>query len=207
MRSVLLVALFAGCSLGPAPGISPPTPADCVPIARGILGTWTRATHAMEVRADGLVVRDGVEHVIRWTAPGHASIDGARGHEEHTFALATAAQLLDVDGDGEANLWMRVSYLPAYPERCFELRGGLVGDWSDGMQSESFEGNGSYVRGDTHGNWAIVEPGVLEIALGLVVRRYRVAMSTPDLLVSAPVDPPTTERDPRGPSLVETRLR
>jgi hypothetical protein len=207
VRSVVVFALLAGCSLGPAPGISPPAPADCVPIERGILGTWTRATHAMEVRADGLVVRNGVEHVIRWTAPGHASIDGARGHEEHTFALATAAQLLDVDGNGEAYFWTRVSYLPAYPERCFELRGSIVGDWSDGMQSESFQRDGSYERGDTHGNWAITEPGVLEIALGLSVRRYRVALSTPDLLISSPVDAPAIERDPRGPSLVETRLR
>lgn len=207
MRSVLVVVLLAGCSLAPAPGIAAPGPLDCPTIERGLLGTWTYSTFAMEVRPDGVVVRNGVESVIRWTAPGHASIDGARGHEDHTFGLVTTTQLLDVNGDGDAHLWTRVSFQPPYPDRCFQLRGSLVGDWSDGVASESFGDDGSYVRGDTHGNWAVVEPGVLEVALGMVVRRYHVALVTPDLSVSAPVEPLVAERDPRGPSLVQARMR
>lgn len=208
MRSLVLSCLLAGCSLAPAPApaIAAPAPLECTPVERAILGTWVRGSAAMEVRPDGVVVRDNVEQYLRWTAPGRAAINSARGHEDHTFALPTAAQLLDVGSGGDARFWTRVSPVPAYPERCFELRGSIVGEWSDGTLTESFARDGAYVRGDVHGNWAIVEPGVLEIAQGLVVRRYHLALASPDLLVSAPIEA-SVDRDPRGSSTVLARVR
>ncbi len=160
----------------------------------------------MEVRADSMIVRDQVEGAIRWTAPAHATIDVVGSHEEHTFGLINGAQLLDVDTDGRARVWTRVSMVPPYPASCFQIRGSLIGEWTDGAASESFEADGRYLRGDARGNWSIPEVGTLEIALGMRVRRYRIALAAPDMLVTA-VEGPLLDEDPRGDSSIETRVR
>lgn len=165
-----------------------------------------RETTAMEIRPDGTVIRDTVEGVLRWTTPAHATIDLGGLHEEHTFGLMNAAQMLDVDTDGHSRVWARVSVVPGYPEGCFDLRGSLVGDWTDGAASESFARDGTYVRGTARGNWSIAEQGYLDVAIGMQVRRYRIALATPDTLVSA-LDGLPMEEDPRGPSLIEARMR
>ena len=163
-------------------------------------------TTAMEIRADGTVIRDTVEGLLRWTSPAHATIDLGGFHEEHTLGLMNAAQMLDVDTDGRARVWARVSVVPGYPEACFDLRGSIVGDWTDGAASESFQRDGTFIRGAARGNWSMAEHGYLDVAIGMQVRRYRIALATPDTLVSA-IDGLAMEDDPRGPSLIEARLR
>jgi hypothetical protein len=207
VRSALFASIFAlGCSLGPAPGIAPPRPQRCNDLRRAILGTWVHDTTTMELRPDGAILRDGVEGSFRWTTPGHAAVDVTGVHEEHAYGLMTGAQLLDVDADGHARTWTRVSMVPAFPEHCFEVRGSLVGDWTDGTASESFLADGTYVRGETRGNWSAPEPGYVDVAVGMRVWRYRIAVASEDRMVSA-IDGPSIDDDPRGGALVETRLR
>ena len=160
----------------------------------------------MELRPDGTIVRDGLEGSFRWRSPGQAIIDVAGSHEPHTLGLMTGAQLLDVDEDGRAYVWSRVSLVPAFAAGCFELRGSLIGDWTDGQESESFQRDGTYVRGEARGNWSTADQGFLDIAVGMRVRRYRVALAAPDLLVTA-FDGVLIDEVPRGASLVEVRIR
>ncbi len=159
----------------------------------------------MEIRADGSVLRDGADGAFRWIAPGRATIDVGGTHEEHTYGLMSAAQLLDVDDHGRAYLWSRVSILPAYADSCFDVRGSLVGDWTDGTTIESLREDGTYERGDQRGNWSVAERGYVDIAIGMRVRRYRIALSTPDTIVSA-LEVPVAD-DPRDGVLVERRVR
>lgn len=201
----LLLSLLASCSLGPPPGIAAPgAPAGCAPIARGVVGTWVYDRSAMEVRTDGSVLRDGLEGALRFGAGGHATLDVAGSHEEHTFALPTPSQMLDVDADGRGRLWTRVSLIPPYPERCFELRSALVGEWTDGALVESFERGGRYHQGELAGHWTVAEPGILEVSIGARVHRYRAALATSDVLVTTSEGTPVDE-DPRGLALVESR--
>ncbi len=206
MRPALLVLLVLGCSIGPPPGIAPPTTGtECGTLERGIRGTWVSDHAAMELRPDGSLLRDGVEGAFRWTAPGHATIDVAGSHEEHTFALVSVAELLDVDVDGHARVWTRVSLAPPYPDPCFELHGTLVGEWTDGAQTERFLHDGRWELGELRGRWSIPGPGLLEVDVGARVRRYRAALATPDLLVTT-YEGPVVDEDPRGVTRIEARL-
>ncbi len=158
----------------------------------------------MEVRNEGTVLHGTTEGAIRWARPGQAMIDFAGIHELHTFGLQTGSQLIDVDDHGGARVWTRVSILPAYPTRCFDIRGSVVGDWSDGIESESFERDGTYVRGETRGNWNLSDQGYLDLGIGTRIRRYAIALAAPDRLVTV-LEGPTEEDEPRPISLVESR--
>ena len=206
MRSALACLFLLGCSLGPPPSVHPPRAPVCGALAQGMVGTWVRDRSAMEIRTDGTMLRDGIEGTFRWTAPGHATIDVPGLHEEHTFGMMTAAQLLDVDTDGRSWLWGRVSIVPQYPDGCFALTGSLVGDWTDGAVTESFRADGTYFRGESRGRWFIAEPGYIDLSTGLIARRYRIALAAPDLIVSA-FDGVAPEDDPRGATIIEHRIR
>lgn len=206
MRPALLALFWFGCSLGPPPGIHAPRAPVCGTVVQGIAGTWVHDRNAMEIRTDGTLLRDGVEGVLRWGSPGHAVIDVPGSHEPHAFGLMSPGQLLDVDPNGHSFLWTRVTIAPAYPEGCFAITGSLVGDWSDGAVTESFHADGSYERGPLHGRWSLPQPGYLDLMTQASVRRYRIALAAPGTLVSA-YDGVVTDADPRGATLVETRVR
>lgn len=207
MRPALFVSLLVlGCSLGPPPAITPPRAPRCAD-RRAFLGTWVHDTVSMELRPDGTIVRGGPpDGGFRFRTPGQVVIDIGSAHEEHTYGLLTGAQLLDIDPDGHFVVWTRISMLPDFPAGCFDIHGSVVGDWTDGLSSESFLADGSYVRGETRGNWSTPEPGYLDVAVGLRVWRYRVAITGDDTLLSA-LDGPVLGDDPRGASLVEARIR
>jgi hypothetical protein len=206
VRSAVLVPCLVLAACGPAPAIAPPHTAECTTIAEAIIGTWTREGGVMEVRVDGAIVRDVLEGAFRWTSPGRATIDIRGSHEEHTIAMMTVSVLLDVDADGHAIVWHRASPAPPARDECFDLRGSLVGRWSDGATEESFRADGRYARGSHQGAWQLVEAGLLELRVDTsAARRYRIALASPDTLVSAPEGDPSGD-DPRGRSIVETRL-
>jgi hypothetical protein len=204
--SVLAIGLLSSCSLGPPPQIVPHRFAQCGDLRRNVQGSWVYETHAMELRPDGSLLRDAVEGAYRVVAPGHVTLDVAGSHEEHTYGMMTGTQLLDIDVNGRARTWTRVSLVPELPASCFEIHGSIVGDWTDGAESESFLPDGSWVHGDVRGNWSTPEAGLLDVAVGLSVRRYRVAIAAPDLMVSA-IDGPVIDVGPRGAASIESRIR
>jgi len=157
----------------------------------------------MEVRVEGVIVRDGVEGAFRWIAPGRATTDIRGSHEEHTMGLITIGRLLDVDANDRAITWTRVSPAPPAPDSCFDVRGSVIGRWTDGRTTETFDASGLYVRGSHRGTWQIVEAGALDLRLERSSPlRYRIAFASPTTLVSTP----ETEPDLVRGTLVETRL-
>jgi hypothetical protein len=160
----------------------------------------------MEVRGEGTVLHGTTEGALRWARPGQAIVDFAGSHEVHTFGLQVGSQLIDVDDHGGGRVWTRVSILPAYPTRCFDVRGSLVGDWSDGIESESFERDGTYVRGGARGTWNVSDEGFLDVGVGTRVRRYHVALAAPDRLVTLLEGAPEGD-EPRPVALVQSRLQ
>ena len=206
MRSIVFVSFFTLIACGPGPEISPPHDVVCPTLDQAIVGTWTREGGAMEIRIDGAIVRDAVEGAFRWTTPGRATIDMRGSHEEHTIGLMTINTLLDVDANGRAIVWTRISPSPPAPEGCVDLRGSLIGRWTDGATEESFAASGLYTRGDRSGVWQLIDASVLQVRIepGPVIR-YRVALASPSVLVSAVEDMDAGEPE-RGRSSVETRL-
>jgi hypothetical protein len=204
----LSLVLLTACSLGPAPTVPAPSEPRCMETSEAMIGTWSREHESMELRPDGVLVRNGVEGTLRWGLPGHAMLRfGTSPEEEHTYALMTAATMIDVDRDGRAAVWGRVSALPAMPASCFDVRGSLVGDWTDGAERETFEADGRFSRASQRGIWTYVEPGALDVTIGRRTWRYHVALAAPDLMLSTLATPLALDGDPRGPSLVETRVR
>lgn len=207
MRPVpFLVIALTACSIGPPPAITATPTQRCSDLRRALLGTWIHDSTTLEVRPDGSVLWNGADGTWRWSSPGHATTDVGGAHVAHAFGLMSGAQLLDVDANGNAVVWARVSIVPAFPDGCFDVRGSLVGDWTDGMVSESFLADGTYVRGEIRGNWSIPEAGYVDIALGLNVWRYRLALSTPDLAITA-IDSTAYAELPRPAAWVATRIR
>jgi hypothetical protein len=201
VRPVCVVVLVL-VACGPAPSIAPPGSISCPALERSIVGTWTREGTVMEIRADGAIVRNTIEGAFRWVAPGRATVDIRGSHEEHALGMITPVRMLDVDANDRAVVWSRVSPPPAAPDACFDVRGSVIGRWTDGAETESFDANGSYERGSRRGTWQMVEAGTLDLRVGESTTRYRIALASPTLLVSTPESGVDAARG----TLVESRL-
>ncbi len=180
----LLGAALLAC--GPAPTTHPPSSPGCLPTARAVIGTWSHQTSAMELRPDGYLLRNSLEGTYRWTDPGRVQLDVGGMHLAYTLGLSNVVTLLLVDPDGHGEIWTRLSPAPSIPPDCYDVRGSLVGDWTDGLSPEHFGAAGEYERSPTSGSWAMVEAGAIEITALGVARREQVALATPSMLVIVP---------------------
>lgn len=205
----LLGAALLAC--GPAPTTHPPAAMGCVPPARAVVGTWGHGTGAMELRADGYVLRNSLEGTYRWTDPGRIQIDVGGAHDAYTIGLSSVVTMLLIDPDGHGEIWTRMSPAPPIPPVCYDLRGSLVGDWTDGLVEEHFGAAGDYTRGRDAGTWAMAETGAVAITLPTATRHEQVALATPSMLMIIPQVQGTdaargaAELRPVGPR-IETRI-
>lgn len=181
---MLLAAALHAC--GPAPTTRPPAPPGCLPPARAVIGTWSHGTSAMELRADGYVLRNSLEGTYRWTDPGRIQIDVGGAHEAFTLGVSNVVTMLLVDPDGHGAIWTRLSPAPPLPPLCYDVRGSLVGDWTDGAVEEHFGASGDYRRGEVGGEWSMSDAGAIELRARTFVRREQVALATPSMLVIIP---------------------
>jgi len=181
---MLLAAVLSAC--GPAPTTHPPSAPGCSTPERAVLGTWSHGTSAMELRANGYILRDSLEGTYRWTDPGRIQIDVGGAHEAYTLGVSNVVAMLLVDPDGHGAIWTRLSPAPPTPAVCYDVRGSLVGDWTDGGVVEHFGASGEYRRGAVRGEWTATDAGAIELRVGPYVRRHQVALATPSTLVIVP---------------------